>query len=169
MVQAYEDFSLWFAKSLGDNQLSDADLIIANTSTPDQAIKLIYCIPLKFAKRATDVTSALAVDPDSPDTGTGMSDIVIRFSEERTAPLTNPVLEKLIEMFYNKGNDDIFRKGRFGLVNKDNPKFDVIPIATAGYKFLNFGQDPNAQTPGIQTYNIQLKFLGDHTKLGTRA
>lgn len=166
-MPAFDSFTLWFAKSLAANTSGAADLKITNTVTVGQEISLIYCKPLSFAKRSTDTTNALSVDPKSPDTGTGMSDIIIRFAEQRRVALANPVLERLLDMFYNKGNDDDFEFGRFGLINTDNPILNVLPIATAGYKFISYDQDPNQDQPAIQVYNVHLKFLGDHSKLGT--
>ena len=110
----------------------------------------------------------MAADPQSPDTGTGASDVILRFTQERKVTRTVPVLPKLLEMFYNKSSDDDFL-GRFGLENLDNPELDCLPIATAGYKFLSYKQEPNQNTSAIQIWEVRLKFVGDHTKLGTRS
>lgn len=169
-MAAFENFKIWYAKSLGSNAFASADTNrrIQNTTDTDKAISLISCTPQIFAKRVTDVSTALAVDPTSPDTGTGMSDVIIRFTEERTIALTASALEKLLEMFYQLSSDDVFL-ARFGLENTDNSRLDCLPIATAGYKFKSFRQEPNQNTPGIQTYEVVLKFVGDHTKLNTRS
>jgi len=170
-MAAYDTFKLWYALSIANNAFSQAAATrrIENVTTPTgEEISLIYCLPNPFAKRATDTSEALAVDPTSPDTGTGSSNIIIRFTQKREGTPTIPVLAKLLEMFYLKSSDDIFLKGRFGLENTDNPQLDVLPLATAGYKFLSFKQEPNQNNPALMIYELTLKFVGDHTKLGTR-
>lgn len=170
---AFNVFKLWYSKdtAAGQNEFSNADATrrIENTNTPEgEEIKLIYVIPAMFAKRATDVTEALSVDPSAPDTGTGASNVIIRFTQKRDVSPTVPVLAKLIEMFYLKGTDDIYLEGRFGLENTDNPQLDVLPLPTAGYKLVSFKMEPNQNTINITTWELVIKFLGDHTKLGTR-
>lgn len=171
-MAAYDTFKLWYAKDVSpNNKFSDADVArrIENVTTPTgEAISLIYCLPSRFSKRATDVSEALAVDPKSPDTGTGMSDVILRFTQQRKVTPTIPVLAKLLELFYLKSTDDTFLDGRFGLESTDNPQLDVLPLPNAGYKFVTFKQEPNQNTPQLLTYEVTLKFLGDHTKLGTR-
>lgn len=172
-MATFENFKLWYSKGIAPNNtfaLADATRKIQNTSSPTgEEISLIYCNPLMFAKRQTDVSEALAVDPTAPDTGTGASNIVIRFTQERKVTRTVPVLAKLREMFYLKSSDNTYLKGRFGLENSDNPELDVLPLPDAGYKFLSFKQEPNQNTPQVQTWELTLRFLGDHTKLGTRS
>jgi len=170
---AFEVFKIWYALDLANNEFADqTDALrkIENTTTPSgEEISLIYCLPNPFSKRVTDVSEALAVDPKSPDTGTAMANVIIRFTQQRkNGQPASPILDKLIEMFYLKGTDDIFLNGRFGLENSDNPKLDCLPIATAGYKLLTFKEEPNQNTLTITTWELHLKFLGDHTKLGTR-
>lgn len=170
----YEVFKFWYSKGLGnDNTFANADdgRKIQNTTTAGKAIKLIYCFPIQFAKRQTDVSNALAADPTRPDTGTAASDVILRFIQERTQPLAadERVLAKLRDMFYLKSSDDIYEKGRFGLESSDNPELDVLPLPTAGYKFISFRQEPNQDSPGIQIWELHLQFLGDHTKLGTKS
>ena len=172
-MAAYDTFKLWYAKDVTPNNtfaLADATRKIENKTTPTgEEISLIYCLPNPFTKRMTDVSEALAVDPTSPDTGTGSSNIIIRFSQQRKVTPTVPVLAKLIEMFYLKSSDDTFLKGRFGLENTDNPQLDVLPLVDAGYKFLSFKQEPNQNQNALQIWELTLKFVGDHTKLGTRS
>lgn len=168
----YEEFKLWYATGVSpNNTFATATIKLQNTTTPaGEEISLIYCNPLIFAKRSTDVSNAIAVDPRSPDTGTGASDVVLRFASKRgVTPRTVSILDTLLEMFYQKGNDDTFESGRFGLENDDNPELDVLPIPTAGYKFLSFRQEPNQNDSAIQIWEIHLKFLGDHNQLGTRS
>jgi hypothetical protein len=169
----YDTFKIWYAKSLANNTfaLADATHKIQNVTTPiGEEISLIYLIPQPFAKRTTDVSNALAVDPTSPDTGTGASNIVLRFVQQRTAATrTIPVLPKLLAIFYELMSDDVFQKGRIGIENTDNPELDCLPIATAGYKLLSIKQEPNQNTPGVQIWELVLKFVGDNTKLGTRS
>lgn len=173
-MAAYDTFKLWYALGVAPNNTfalqSNANRKLENVTTPTgEEISLIYCLPNPFAKRQTDTSEALAVDPTSPDTGTGASNIIIRFTQERGVTPTIPVLAKLIEMFYLKSSDDVFLKGRFGLENTDNPQLDVLPLVDAGYKFLSFKQEPNQNNPALQIWELTLKFLGDHTKLGTRS
>jgi len=168
---AYDTFKFWYALSLGSNEFSDAatNRKIENKTTPSgEAISLIYVLPQLFSKRQTDVSNVLAADPTSPDTGTAISDVVIRFTQQRTVNPTVPVLVKLLEMFYLKTDDVDFDKARFGLESTDAPELDVLPIATAGYKFVSFRREPDQNTPAITIWELTLKFLGDHTKLGTR-
>lgn len=172
-MATFEEFKIWYADSLGSNSFAnaDADKKIQNTTTAGEEISLIYCIPASFAKRATDVSEALAVDPTSPDTGTGMSDIILRFTQQREngAPTAPTVLTRLFNMFYLSQNDSDFQKGRIGIENADNPELDCLPVALAGYKITSFRQEPNQDTPALQIWEVRLKFLGDHTKLGTRS
>lgn len=170
---AYDTFKLWYSKGTGANNtfaLADGTRKIQNVTTPaKEEISLIYCLPGSFVKRATDVSEALAVDPTSPDTGTGSSNVILRFTQKREQTPTIPVLAQLLEMFYLKSSDDIYLKGRFGLENTDNPQLDVLPLPSAGYKFLSYKQEPNQNNPALLIYEITLKFVGDHTKLGTRS
>jgi len=172
-MAAYDTFKLWYSKGTGaNNTFANADVTrrIQNVTTPaKEAISLIYCLPNSFAKRTTDVSEALAVDPTAPDTGTGSSNILLRFEQLREQTPTIPVLAKLLEMFYLKSSDDTYLKGRFGLESTDNPQLDVLPLPDAGYKFLSFKQEPNQNNPALQIWEIALKFVGDHTKLGTRS
>ncbi len=169
----FDTFKLWYSKGTGSNNTfanADSNRKIENKTTPaGEEISLIYCMPVIFAKRVTDVSNALASDPTRPDTGTGASDVIIRFTQERKVARTVSVLDKLIEMFYLKSSDDTYDKGRFGLENTDNPELDVLPLPTAGYKFVSFKQEPNQDMPSVQIWELHLQFLGDHTKLGTKS
>lgn len=172
-MAAYDTFKLWYSKGTGANNTfanADATRKIENVTSPTkEAISLIYCMPNPFQKRMTDVSEALASDPTKPDTGTAGANVILRFTQLREQTPTIPVLAQLLEMFYLKSSDDTYLKGRFGLENTDNPQLDVLPLPTAGYKFLRFKQEPNQNNPAIMIYEITLEFLGDHTKLGTRS
>lgn len=167
----FSEFKLWYAKSLTENSFAQADdnKKIEDTTTPaGEEIQLIFCNPSQFTKRVTDTSEALAVDRTSPDTGTALTDVTIRIAQARTAATrTIPILAKILELFFEKSNDDIFQKGRIGLYNTDNPELNVVPTANAGYKFIGFGELPNQDTPGITIYDIIIQFVGDHTQLGT--
>lgn len=171
-MAGFDTFKLWYSKDTGNNTfaLADATRRIENVTTPTgEQISLIYCMPSPFQKRMTDVSEALAVDPTKPDTGTAVAQVVIRFTQQREATPTIPVLAKLLEMFYLKSSDDIYLKGRFGLENTDNPQLDVLPVPSAGYKFIRFKQEPNQNNPALIIYEVTLEFVGDHTLLGTRS
>lgn len=162
VTPAFEDFTLYYALSLASNDAASATLKISNTD----GIELIYCIPINFAKRVTDTSNALAVDKTEPDTGSGMTQVELQVTQERgSAPTTN-LLKTLEEMFFIKSSDPDFRRGRFGLLNADNPDLDAAPVAFGGYKFGGFRQVPNKDAPSRVTYIITLLFLGDHTILG---
>lgn len=158
----FESFTLFFAKSLIENQAVNADLKISNTD----GIKLVYCIPIDFSKRQTDTSNAQSEDKTSPDTGTAKAGIEIRFNQDRAVAPSVNVLKTLMDMFYKKTQDTDFRKARFGLANTDNPELDVEPTAVGGYKFINFKQIPNPDKPALNDYTVQLDFIGDHTLLG---
>ena len=165
MVQAFENFTLYFALSIAQNDAANATLKISNTD----GIKLVYCIPDDFTKRVTDTSNALAIDKTEPDTGSGRIMVELQFTQNReTAPTTN-VLEILNEMFFTKSNDTVFRKGRFGLLNDDNPELNVEPVKFGGYKFAGFKQTPNKDNPALQIYIVKLSFVGDHNILGVTA
>lgn len=172
-MAAYDTFKIWYSKGTGANNtfaLADATRKIENVTTPvGEEISLIYCMPSPFAKRVTDVSEALASDPTAPDTGTATANVILRFTQQREVTPTIPVLAQLLEMFYLKSSDDTYLKGRFGLENTDNPQLDVLPLPDAGYKFLSFKQEPNQNNPALQIWELVLKFVGDHTKLGTRS
>lgn len=171
-MAAFDTFKLWYAASIANNSfaLADADKRIENTTTPTgEEIQLIYCIPTQFQKRVTDVSNALAVDPKAPDTGTAGSYVTLRFAQKRNVAPTVSALTKLRDMFYLFGTDDTFISGRFGLENTDNPELDCLPIANAGYRMVSFKQEPNQNQAALLTYEVVLRFLGDHTKLGTRS
>jgi hypothetical protein len=162
MVTAFEDFTLYYALSIAANDANSATLKISNTD----GIELVYCIPNEFMKRVTDTSNALALDKTEPDTGTGRSIVELQITQERgTTPTTN-LLKLLQQMFYIKSSDTEFRRGRFGLLNTDNPDLDAKPIKLGGYKFMGFKQVPNKDTPSLMIYNISLSFVGDHTILG---
>ncbi len=165
MVLAFENFTLYYALSIAQNDAANATLKISNTDE----IKLIYCIPDEFAKRVTDTSNALAIDKTEPDTGSGRIMVELQITQERTTAPTTNVLEILNEMFFTKSNDVDFRKGRFGLVNDDNPELNVEPVKFGGYKFAGFRQIPTPNEPGLQKFNIKLSFVGDHTILGVTA
>ena len=165
----FEDFKIWYAKSLAQNTFvnADADRKIENTATVGEEIQLMFCGPMKFQKRQTDVSQATAADKTAPDTGTAGSYIKLVFLQKRDT--TNfQVLGRLLTLFYLKNSDEDFTKGRIGLENADNPELDVIPTATAGYKFISFMQRPNEDNPSIIQWELELEFLGDHTVLGSR-
>jgi hypothetical protein len=172
-MAAYDTFKLWYAKAVSPNNTfaaADATHKLENVTTPvGEEVSLIYVLPSSFAKRTTDVSNALAVDPTSPDTGTGQSNVILRFVQQRTVTPTIPVLPKLLAMFYEFQSDDTFQKGRMGLESTDNPELDCLPIPTAGYKLLSFKQEPNQNHPGVQIWEVVLKFVGDNSKLGTRS
>lgn len=158
----FEDFTIYYAKSIGQNAAADADLKITNTD----GVSLIYCIPLEFSKRMTDTSNALALDKTEPDTGTARALVELQITQDRKTDPTTSVLKLLLEMMFIKSSDDIFRKGRFGLLAQDNLELAAEPIKNGGYKFLGFKQMPNGDDPAIQTFTIQLGFVGDHTILG---
>jgi len=165
MVEAFEDFTLYFALSIDDNAADDATLKISNTD----GIKLVYCIPDDFSKRVTDTSNALAIDKTEPDTGSGRIMVELQFTQSRETAPTVDVLKTLKEMFFLKSNDPTFRKGRWGLLNTDNPELNVEPVKFGGYKFAGFKQVPNKETPALLTYIVKLAFVGDHTILGVTA
>ena len=170
-MTVFETFKIWYAKSLSNNKFSQADgnIKVRDFSSPiKQSVQLIYVIPSQFRKRETDVSEALAVDPSSPDTGTAMSDVIVRFVQKREEALSTSVLPLLLNMFYVKSSDKDFEKGRIGLESSDNPDLDCLPVKLAGYKFKGFKQEPNQDKTALQTWEVTLKFLGDHSKLGTR-
>jgi len=161
-MTAFENFTLYYALSIANNDPASSTLKISNIDS----IELVYCIPNEFMKRITDTSNALALDRTEPDTGTAKAVVELQIIQDRAqAPSTN-VLELLEQMFYIKSSDTIFRRGRFGLLNDDNPELNAEPIKFGGYKFLGFRQIPNKDTPSLVTYNIQLSFVGDHTILG---
>lgn len=164
-MAAFENFTLYYAKSLTLNSASQADLKITN-GVPADKIKLAYCIPKSFAKRVTDTSNALSLDPTKPDTGTAGAFVELSITQERDTTLDTNILETLLQMFYIKSSDDDFEKGRFGLLNDDNPELDVEPEALAGYKFVSFSQNPNPNDIALVTYTVTLDYVGDHTKLG---
>ena len=172
-MAAYDTFKLWYAKGVSPNNtfaLADATHKIQNLTTPvGEEVSLIYVIPSPFAKRTTDVSNALATDPTSPDTGTGQSNVIVRFVQQRSVTPTIPVLPKLKAMFYEFQSDNTFKKARIGLESTDNPELDCLPVPTAGYKLISFKQEPNQNNPAIQIWELVLKFVGDNTKLGTRS
>lgn len=172
-MPAYDTFKIWYALSIANNsfaQQTDANLKIENKTSPTgEEVSLIYVIPSPFSKRVVDVSNALAVDPTSPDTGTGQSVVILRFVQQREVTPMVPVLPKLIRMFYKFSSDDDFKKARFGLESSDAPALDCLPIATAGYKMLSFKQEPNQNFPAVQIWEVALKFIGDNSKLGTRS
>lgn len=161
-MTAFEDFTLYYALSLINNDAASATLKFSNTD----GISLVYCISNEFMKRVTDTSNALAVDKTEPDTGTGRSIIELQVTQSRETPPTVNLLKTLQEMFYIKSSDTTFRRGRFGLLNTDNPELDAKPIKFGGYKFMGFRQVPNKDAPALLTYNIQLSLVGDHTILG---
>ncbi len=162
MVQAFENFTLYYALSITENKAADATLKISNTD----GIKLVYCIPDDFTKRVTDTSNALAIDKTEPDTGSGRIMVELQFTQNReTAPIVE-VLKTLKEMFFTKSNDTDFRKGRFGLLNTDNSELNVETVKFGGYKFAGFKQIPNKDNPALQIYIVKLSFVGDHAILG---
>jgi len=161
-MTAFENFTLYYALSIVNNDAASATLKFSNTD----GIQLVYCIPNEFMKRVTDTSNALALDRTEPDTGTGRSIIELQVTQSRETTPSNNLLKTLLEMFYIKSSDNIFRRGRFGLINTDNPELDAKPIKFGGYKFMGYRQVPNKDAPALLTYNITLSFVGDHTILG---
>lgn len=162
MATAFGNFTLYYALSIAQNDAASAALKISNID----GIELVYCIPDEFMKRVTDTSNALALDKTEPDTGSGRTIVELQIIQDRTTTRTTNLLKLLEQMFFIKSSDDSFRKGRFGLLNADNPDLDAKPIRLGGYKFAGFRQVPNKDTPSILIYNITLSFLGDHTILG---
>jgi len=160
-MPAFENFTLYFALSIAQNDAASATLKISNTD----GIEMVYCIPNDFMKRVTDTSNALALDKTEPDTGTGRAMVELQITQERgTVPTTN-LLKLLQQMFFIKSSDTIFRRGRFGLLTDDNPELSAEPIKFGGYKFAGFKQIPNKDEPSRVKYNISLSFVGDHTIL----
>lgn len=162
MATAFEDFTLYFALSIANNDAASATLKISNID----GIELVYCIPIDFTKRVTDTSNALALDKTEPDTGTGRAMVELQIVQDRTTVRTTNLLKLLEQMLFIKSSDATFRRGRFGLLNTDNPDLDAKPIKFGGYKFAGFKQVPNKDTPSLLVYNISLSFVGDHTILG---
>ena len=164
MSAIFSEFKFWYAKSLTENSFAQADddYKIQNNS----ANRLLYCIPTEFTKRMVDTSNALAVDKTEPDTGTAIPAIELRFAHDRSLAATPAILNNLIKLFYQRGNDSDFPKGRFGLTTTDNPGLNLTPVATAGYKLLSIRQEPNPTYPTIQIFSIFLHLTGDHEQLG---
>jgi hypothetical protein len=163
----FAPFVLWYAAGLPPNNTAaaqtDDDLFI---SSEDDGIQLVYCIPINFTKRQTDTSNALAVDKTSPDTGTAANRVELRFVQDRSAAPGVNALRKLMHMFYIVASDPEFRKARFGLQNDDNPDLNAEPVALGGYKLTGFKQEPNPDNPSLNTYTVELEFVGDHNILG---
>jgi len=100
---AYDTFKLWFGLTVGNNTFAQSTLKMQNAISAGRDVSLIYCLPSRFTKRATDVSEALAVDPTSPDTGTAVSDVILRITElrETTPSPGTEVLGILLNMFYS--------------------------------------------------------------------
>lgn len=161
-MTAFEDFTLYYALSIAQNAAADATLKISNTD----GIELVYCNPNDFMKRVTDTSNALALDKTEPDTGTGRAMVELQVTQDRGTPPTTNILKLLEQMFFIKSSDTIFRRGRFGLLNTDNPELNAKPIKFGGYKFAGFRQVPNKDEPSRVKYNIALSLVGTHTILG---
>jgi len=168
MVQAFEDFTLYYADSIANNKASQAAAGF-RIKSGENNIKLVYCIPDEFAKRVTDTSNALAIDKTEPDTGSGRIMVEVQFTQSRETTPTLNALGILENMFFIKSNDPAFRKGRFGLLNTDNPELNVEPVKFGGYKFAGFKQIPNKDNPALLTYVVKLSFVGDHDILGVTA
>lgn len=162
-MAAYDSFTLYYAKSLSENDADDAELYLKSA---ENNIKLVHCIPARFDKRVTDTSNVQSEDKTSPDTGTALATVQIKFTQERHVSPATPALGILLDMFYKKNNDSDFRFARFGLENTDNPALDVAPTGNGGYKFISFTQVPNDDTPALNTYIVTLDLIGDHTLLG---
>lgn len=161
-MTAFEDFKLFYAKSLAQNSAADADLFIENSD----GINLLYCNASEFTKRVVDTSNAQSEDKTSPDTGTAVNSVELRIAQDRSVAPSVNVLKTLLEMFYQKSSDTDFRKARFGLENTDNPSLDLTPTANGGYKLFSIKADPNPDFPAIVKYTIILHLVGDHTLLG---
>lgn len=181
---AFGNFALWYADGLPPNNTAaaqtDEDLKIWHTEGPHtppaprvisgtRDLSLIYAIPSRFDKRVTDTSESTAVDKTAPDTGTAVAAVSLYLVQERSSASfqdSDDIRRKLMQMFYRKGNDADFKKGRFGLMSTDCPSLDCTPDATAGYKFMGFRQTPNPdEVPLIKT-EVMLEFAGNHTRLG---
>ena len=57
-MTAFENFTLYYAKSIAQNDPVNAVLKITNVD----GIKLIYCIPIDFSKRQTDTSNTQSED-----------------------------------------------------------------------------------------------------------
>ena len=158
-------FQIWYARSLAQNTFAnaEADRKIENT-TGDEGIQLLSCRAARFLKRNTDTSQATASDKTSPDTGTAGSYIHLSFVQKRKTRNAQ-VLSRLEKLFFLKNNDVDFNKGRIGLENSDNPELNVLPTANAGYKLMSFMQRPTDDNPGVNIFELELEFLGDHTEL----
>jgi len=166
MTTAFEEFSFWYAESLGANTADDqTDLKLKLTNGTQ--ISLIYVRPGPFAKRQTDTSNAQAQDKKAPDTGNAVNQVEIQIAYDRKEGDIDPTpLTTLLNMWYLRGNDEDFRDGRFGLESTDAPELNANPVSNGGYRIMNFEQIPNRDDPGVLVYTIQIQFLGDHTILG---
>lgn len=165
MATAFEDFTLFLAKDLSTPGTSNGPAASELKIEDSDKIKLEYCVPIQFGKRITDNSNAQNIDKSSPDTGTAINQIELLIREDRSEGASD-LLEKLMKMYFQKSDTEVFRKGRFGLVNTDNPELDCLPVADGGYKFLGFASVPHIDNPSTQLYRVKLDFIGDHTILG---
>lgn len=166
----FDEFKLWFAKSITQPNFSQADddMKMEDSRTSGHEIQAIWCIPERFSKRVTDVSQAISNEKKSPDTGIAVRTVSLRFTESRTESSSElTILERLINMVHQKADSGGFDFGRFGLECEDNPDLDCTPNADAGYKLISYGEEPNAERPALKIWNIELEFEGSHFRLGT--
>ena len=104
-MATFDTVKLWYALNVApNNTFATSNLKFQNATSPaGEELSLIYCNPSMFSKRATDVSEALAADPTSPDTGTAISDVVIRLTQEiKNGQPGASILSILKQMFYIK-------------------------------------------------------------------
>ena len=161
MSLAFEGLTLYRAASIANNTAAQSvDKIVTGDN-----IKCQYCIPKQFVKRMSDLTAPEDVDPANPDTGVAINIIEIQFQVDRGVS-SQSVIKTLTKWFYEIGENLVFKRGFLGLLNDDNPDFDLKPIALAGYRVISFQQIPDTENPASQQVIVQISFQGDHTQLG---
>ena len=154
----FDELIIFEALSIAQNTKAHA---VRSISTTQASVSMNYCIPLRFAKRQTDVSGAETEDEIGPDTGPAGAMIEIGLIIDRNQTGHQDVLQTLLQWYGNINTKRNFRGGFLGLENTDNPALNLNPKAQLGYKLIGFNQINPSDSKGQQLLTLTLQFEGD--------
>lgn len=155
MSEAFADFAIWQAASLGNPSLAGATFKIQNSAQ----IHLDYCILKNFDKKRTDVTGVQSDVDVHPDTGPAGFFVQLQITIDRGA--SSPELLKTLMRWYGTQNTNSdFNRGFLGLETDDNTELELVPAANLGYKLVHSSQIDPVDFKARQIYQIILQLGG---------
>lgn len=159
MAGQHAIFRLTNGVSTTEASVSDKIEFGTGALVPDSKGQITSIMPVYQAIGTDNPNPGSQDSPNSQDSGNAPFTIEIRGHFDESAGATSSITNITNWTENPKVIKTLYPKGRFGWRSDERPEYDVVPVATGGYK-LDFVQiiDP-VESPRIE-FIIRLKFVG---------